>query len=75
MADLEARLREVVRGEVQFDVTARALVTMDASNYRRVPLGVVALMLIPRWYRRRYQEISISSAIFKKSLVISSGST
>ncbi|MDQ1036999.1 FAD/FMN-containing dehydrogenase/Fe-S oxidoreductase [Streptomyces sp. V3I8] len=31
-----------VRGEVAFDATARALHTMDASNYRRVPLGVVA---------------------------------
>ncbi|WP_159059831.1 FAD-binding oxidoreductase, partial [Streptomyces scabiei] len=29
-------------GEAAFDVTARALTTMDASNYRRVPLGVVA---------------------------------
>ncbi|MFV0135217.1 FAD-binding and (Fe-S)-binding domain-containing protein [Streptomyces sp. HMX87] len=42
MADLEAELRRNVRGEVGFDVTARALTTMDASNYRRVPLGVVA---------------------------------
>ncbi|MHC3469210.1 FAD-binding and (Fe-S)-binding domain-containing protein [Streptomyces sp. 7R007] len=41
MTDLEAELRGVVRGEVGFDVTSRALVTMDASNYRRVPLGVV----------------------------------
>ncbi|MEU9333954.1 FAD-binding and (Fe-S)-binding domain-containing protein [Streptomyces sp. NPDC048290] len=40
--DLEAELRGAVRGEVGFDVTSRALVTMDASNYRRVPLGVVA---------------------------------
>ncbi|MFF8944447.1 FAD-linked oxidase C-terminal domain-containing protein [Streptomyces sp. NPDC014864] len=39
---LRAELREVVRGEVGFGVTDRALVTMDASNYRRVPLGVVA---------------------------------
>ncbi|MGW7252790.1 FAD-binding and (Fe-S)-binding domain-containing protein [Streptomyces sp. NPDC054834] len=39
---LEAELRGAVRGEVGFDVTSRALVTMDASNYRRVPLGVVA---------------------------------
>ncbi|MET8095788.1 FAD-linked oxidase C-terminal domain-containing protein [Streptomyces sp. NPDC005236] len=31
-----------MRGEVSFGVTARALTTMDASNYRRVPLGVVA---------------------------------
>ncbi|NEE07999.1 FAD-binding oxidoreductase [Streptomyces sp. SID7499] len=42
MTDLEARLRAVVRGEVAFDVTSRALTTMDASNYRRVPAGVVA---------------------------------
>ncbi|PAZ13510.1 FAD-binding oxidoreductase [Streptomyces sp. SA15] len=42
MTDLEAELRKVVRGEVGFDVTSRALVTMDASNYRRVPLAVVA---------------------------------
>ncbi|MPY54501.1 FAD-binding and (Fe-S)-binding domain-containing protein [Streptomyces acidicola] len=41
-AGLEAGLRAVVRGEVAFDATARALTTMDASNYRRVPLGVVA---------------------------------
>ncbi|MDH6218351.1 FAD-binding and (Fe-S)-binding domain-containing protein [Streptomyces pseudovenezuelae] len=42
MTDLQAALRRVVQGEVRFDVTARALTTMDASNYRRVPLGVVA---------------------------------
>ncbi|MGY5057142.1 FAD-binding and (Fe-S)-binding domain-containing protein [Streptomyces sp. 900105755] len=42
MAGLEAELRGAVRGEVGFDVTSRALVTMDASNYRRVPRGVVA---------------------------------
>ncbi|GGR90978.1 oxidoreductase [Streptomyces humidus] len=42
MTDLEAALRKVVRGEVAFDATSRALTTMDASNYRRVPLGVVA---------------------------------
>ncbi|WP_326744855.1 FAD-binding oxidoreductase [Streptomyces sp. NBC_01724] len=35
-------LSGAVRGEVEFDATARALMTMDASNYRRVPLGVVA---------------------------------
>ncbi|MEU2929973.1 FAD-linked oxidase C-terminal domain-containing protein [Streptomyces sp. NPDC007251] len=39
---LEAELRGAVRGEVGFDTASRALVTMDASNYRRVPLGVVA---------------------------------
>ncbi|MBX9394941.1 FAD-binding oxidoreductase [Streptomyces sp. TRM72054] len=42
MTALEARLRRVVRGDVGFGVMDRALVTMDASNYRRVPLGVVA---------------------------------
>ncbi|WP_030236247.1 FAD-binding and (Fe-S)-binding domain-containing protein [Streptomyces sp. NRRL S-455] len=42
LAALEAELRRIVRGDVGFDVTSRALVTMDASNYRRVPLGVVA---------------------------------
>ncbi|MEV7284452.1 FAD-binding and (Fe-S)-binding domain-containing protein [Streptomyces sp. NPDC093252] len=40
--DLEAQLRTAVRGEVDFGAGARALVTMDASNYRRVPLGVAA---------------------------------
>ncbi|MDU0305230.1 FAD-binding and (Fe-S)-binding domain-containing protein, partial [Streptomyces sp. PAL114] len=40
--ELPAALRAAVRGEVDFGVTARALTTMDASNYRRVPLGVVA---------------------------------
>ncbi|MGW1912757.1 FAD-binding and (Fe-S)-binding domain-containing protein [Streptomyces sp. NPDC002076] len=39
---LEAELRGAVRGEVGFDTASRALVTMDASNYRRVPAGVVA---------------------------------
>ncbi|MFC8124798.1 FAD-binding and (Fe-S)-binding domain-containing protein [Streptomyces sp. NPDC057302] len=40
--EVEKELREAVRGEVDFSVTARALNTMDASNYRRVPLGVLA---------------------------------
>ncbi|MEZ3177235.1 FAD-binding oxidoreductase [Streptomyces pimonensis] len=40
--ELSAGLRAAVRGEVDFTVAARALTTMDASNYRRVPLGVVA---------------------------------
>ncbi|MEU6766816.1 FAD-binding and (Fe-S)-binding domain-containing protein [Streptomyces sp. NPDC046853] len=39
---LEEELRAAVRGEVDFSVTARALNTMDASNYRRVPHGVLA---------------------------------
>ncbi|MEU6476192.1 FAD-binding and (Fe-S)-binding domain-containing protein [Streptomyces sp. NPDC047017] len=42
LSGLEAELRGVVRGEVGFGATDRALHTMDASNYRRVPLGVAA---------------------------------
>ncbi|MFI1958685.1 FAD-binding and (Fe-S)-binding domain-containing protein [Streptomyces althioticus] len=40
--ELAAALRGAVRGEADLGVTARALTTMDASNYRRIPLGVVA---------------------------------
>ncbi|WP_405871852.1 FAD-binding oxidoreductase [Streptomyces zaomyceticus] len=41
-AGLAAALRAAVAGEVDFSAAARALVTMDASNYRRVPVGTVA---------------------------------
>ncbi|MFB7518066.1 FAD-binding and (Fe-S)-binding domain-containing protein [Streptomyces sp. NPDC056144] len=41
-AHLASELRKSVRGEVDFSVAARALTTMDASNYRRVPVGTVA---------------------------------
>ncbi|MFC9752652.1 FAD-binding and (Fe-S)-binding domain-containing protein [Streptomyces sp. NPDC056921] len=41
-AELAQALRTAVRGEADFGTTARALTTMDASNYRRVPLGVVS---------------------------------
>jgi FAD/FMN-containing dehydrogenase/Fe-S oxidoreductase len=34
-------LRRHLRGEVRFDAGSRALYTMDASNYRQVPIGVV----------------------------------
>ncbi|GAA2296509.1 FAD-binding and (Fe-S)-binding domain-containing protein [Streptomyces violaceusniger] len=40
--ELEQALRRAVRGDVSFDAASRALMTMDASNYRRVPAGVVA---------------------------------
>ncbi|MCC3779686.1 FAD-binding oxidoreductase, partial [Streptomyces sp. UNOB3_S3] len=40
--ELQASLRASVRGDVDFSASARALTTMDASNYRRVPLGTVA---------------------------------
>ncbi|MEU6882026.1 FAD-binding and (Fe-S)-binding domain-containing protein [Streptomyces sp. NPDC046712] len=42
LSRLEAALRAAVAGDVDFGATARALMTMDASNYRRVPAGVVA---------------------------------
>ncbi|MEU0136390.1 FAD-binding and (Fe-S)-binding domain-containing protein [Streptomyces sp. NPDC006296] len=40
--DLVRALSQAVRGDVRSDATARALTTMDASNYRRVPQAVVA---------------------------------
>ncbi len=39
---LEDDLRRSVRGEVRFDSGHRALYATDASNYRQVPIGVVA---------------------------------
>jgi FAD/FMN-containing dehydrogenase/Fe-S oxidoreductase len=39
--DLQRRLVETVAGDVRFDAGARALFTMDASNYRQVPIAVV----------------------------------
>jgi FAD/FMN-containing dehydrogenase/Fe-S oxidoreductase len=41
MEDLQRRLAETVDGDVRFDAGTRALFTMDASNYRQVPVGVV----------------------------------
>ncbi|MDF2693479.1 MAG: FAD/FMN-dependent dehydrogenase, partial [Labilithrix sp.] len=38
---LARALRAAVRGEVRFDAASRALYAQDASNYRRIPLGVV----------------------------------
>jgi FAD/FMN-containing dehydrogenase/Fe-S oxidoreductase len=40
--ELARALAVAVRGEVDFSAAARALTTMDASNYRRVPVGVFA---------------------------------
>ncbi|KUJ69878.1 dimethylmenaquinone methyltransferase [Streptomyces albus subsp. albus] len=39
---MESALRRAVGGEVSFAAADRALMTMDASNYRRVPAAVVA---------------------------------
>ncbi|MFF3289245.1 FAD-binding and (Fe-S)-binding domain-containing protein [Streptomyces sp. NPDC003023] len=41
-SELARALKAAVGGEVDFSAAARALTTMDASNYRRVPVGVVA---------------------------------
>jgi FAD/FMN-containing dehydrogenase/Fe-S oxidoreductase len=41
---IEAELRQRIRGEVRFDDASRALYATDASNYRHIPIGVV----IPR---------------------------
>jgi FAD/FMN-containing dehydrogenase/Fe-S oxidoreductase len=39
---LAADLRAAIRGEVRFDDGTRALYATDASNYRQIPIGVVA---------------------------------
>ena len=39
--ELEARLKETVRGDVLFDLGSRALYASDSSNYRQLPIGVV----------------------------------
>ncbi len=38
---LESRLRDTVRGRVDFSAAARGLYSMDASNYRKSPIGVL----------------------------------
>jgi FAD/FMN-containing dehydrogenase/Fe-S oxidoreductase len=38
---LEIDLRKVIKGEVEFDASARGVFATDSSNYRQVPLGVV----------------------------------
>jgi FAD/FMN-containing dehydrogenase/Fe-S oxidoreductase len=43
-AALHADLAKAVRGRVRFDTGTRAMYSADASNYRRVPIGVVAPM-------------------------------
>ncbi len=39
--DLNDALAKAVRGRVRFDTATRAMYSADASNYRRVPIGVV----------------------------------
>src|SRR5579872_4400727 len=40
-AGLEAELRSALEGEVRFDAGSRAAYTVDGSNYRQAPIGVV----------------------------------
>jgi len=40
-AQLEAALKQKVRGEVRFDRGSRALYATDGSNYRQFPIGLV----------------------------------
>jgi FAD/FMN-containing dehydrogenase/Fe-S oxidoreductase len=42
--ELEALLKQTVRGDVRFDLGSRALYASDSSNYRQLPVGV----LLPR---------------------------
>ncbi len=48
-------LRERVEGEVRFDDRSRAAYSTDASNYRQVPLGVVA----PRTVEDAIEAVSV----------------
>ncbi|WP_433276212.1 FAD-binding and (Fe-S)-binding domain-containing protein [Pseudonocardia xinjiangensis] len=41
LSDLHADLATAVRGRVRFDAATRAMYSADASNYRRVPIGLV----------------------------------
>jgi len=40
--ELEARLKAALRGDVLFDLASRAMYAADASNYRQMPVGVIA---------------------------------
>ena len=44
LREIEAELRKNVEGEVRFDAGSRGMYSVDASNYRQVPVAVV----IPR---------------------------
>ena len=42
LASFQSELRRVVEGDVRFDVATLGIYSTDASNYRQVPVGVVA---------------------------------
>src|SRR5690348_15042831 len=39
--EIEAELSKNIEGEVRFDAGSRGMYSVDASNYREVPVGVV----------------------------------
>jgi FAD/FMN-containing dehydrogenase/Fe-S oxidoreductase len=41
IAELQRELEASVQGEVRFDAGSRAMYSVDSSNYRQVPIGVV----------------------------------
>src|ERR1700690_3677238 len=41
-AELEKELKQNIKGEVRFDRGSRAMYSTDGSNYRQVPIGLVA---------------------------------
>lgn len=41
LAELQQQLEHAVEGEVRFDDGSRAMYSVDSSNYRQVPIGVV----------------------------------
>jgi FAD/FMN-containing dehydrogenase/Fe-S oxidoreductase len=42
LANFQSELRRVIEGDVRFDLATLAIYSTDASNYRQVPLGMVA---------------------------------
>ncbi len=42
LAHFQSELRRVIDGDVRFDLATLAIYSTDASNYRQVPLGMVA---------------------------------
>src|ERR1700737_124253 len=41
-AELEKELKQNIKGEVRFDRGSRAMYSTDGSNYRQIPIGLVA---------------------------------
>ena len=50
--ELEALLKKNLRGDVRFDLGARALYAADSSNYRQLPVGVILPETLRTWRLR-----------------------